>query len=78
MDSKIQMVYLSGANLPVFTTPNGIRIQSAVLPQYTFRTDKQTDRQMGSGVNYVPRALTLTLYMAYSLRIAVIFIRVCQ
>ena len=26
------------------TTPNGIRIQSAVLPQYTFRT--QTDRQM--------------------------------
>jgi len=27
--------------------PNGIRIQSAVLPQYTFRTDRQTDRQMG-------------------------------
>ena len=28
-----------------FTIPNGIRIQSAVLPQYTFRTDRQTDRQ---------------------------------
>jgi len=26
------------------TIPNGIRIQSAVLPQYTFRTDRQTDR----------------------------------
>jgi len=25
-------------------TPNGIRIQSAVLPQYTFRSDRQTDR----------------------------------
>jgi len=27
------------------TTPNGIQIQSAVLPQYTLRTDRQTDRQ---------------------------------
>ena len=26
------------------TTPNGIRIRSAVLPQYTFRTDRHTDR----------------------------------
>ena len=26
------------------TTPNGIRIQSAVLPQYTFRTHRQTNR----------------------------------
>jgi len=25
------------------TTPNGIRIQSAVLPQYTFRTDRPAD-----------------------------------
>jgi len=25
------------------TIPNGIRIQSAVLPQYTFQTDRQTD-----------------------------------
>jgi len=25
-------------------TPNGIQIQSAVLPQYTLRTDRQTDR----------------------------------
>jgi len=29
---------------PPLTTPNGIRIQSAVLPQYTFRTHRQTDR----------------------------------
>ena len=28
------------------TTPNGIQIQSAISPQYTLRTDKQTDRQM--------------------------------
>ena len=27
------------------TTSNGIRIQMAVLPQYTFRTDRQTGRQ---------------------------------
>jgi len=27
--------------------PNGIRIQSAVLPQYTFRTDTPTDQQIG-------------------------------
>jgi len=26
------------------TTPNGIWIHSAVLPQYTFRTDRQTDQ----------------------------------
>ena len=26
------------------TIPNGIRIHSAVLPQYTFQTDRQTDR----------------------------------
>jgi len=25
------------------TTPNGIRIQSAVLPQYTFRLHRETD-----------------------------------
>jgi len=29
--------------LTQLTTPNGIRIQSAVLPQYTLRTDRQTD-----------------------------------
>ena len=28
-------------------TPNGIRMKSAVLPQYTFRIDRQTDRQIG-------------------------------
>ena len=27
--------------------PNGIRIHSAILPQYTFRTDRQTDRPTG-------------------------------
>jgi len=27
------------------TIPNGIRIHSAVLPRYTFRTERQTDRQ---------------------------------
>jgi len=26
------------------TTPNGIQIQSAVLPQFTYRTDKRFDR----------------------------------
>jgi len=30
--------------LTPFTIPNGIRIHSAVLPQYTFRTDRQTDK----------------------------------
>jgi len=29
------------------TIPNGIQIQSAILPQYTFPTDRLTDRQMG-------------------------------
>ena len=32
--------------LTQLTTPNGIRIQSAALPQYTFRSDAQSDRQM--------------------------------
>ena len=27
------------------TTPNGIQIQSAVFPQFTHRTDRQTNRQ---------------------------------
>ena len=31
------------------TTPNGTRIQSAVLPQYTFQTDTQTDRPTAKG-----------------------------
>ena len=46
------------------TTPNGIRIQSAVLPQYTSRpTDGQTDRPTdGIGDSCVPRALKFTLY----------------
>jgi len=37
--------------LTPLSTPNGIHVQSAVLPQYTLRTDRptdrQTDRQMG-------------------------------
>jgi len=32
--------------LTLLTTPFGIRIHSAVLPQYTFQTDRQTDREM--------------------------------
>ena len=46
-----------GARRPPFNTPiprptllttrNGIRNQSLVLPQYTFRTIQQTDQQMG-------------------------------
>jgi len=31
--------------LTPLTIPNGIRIQSAVLPQYTFWTDQQTHTQ---------------------------------
>jgi len=27
----------------LFTTPNGIQIQSAIFPQFTYRTDRQTD-----------------------------------
>jgi len=51
---------------PTYNTPiprpttlinrNGIRIQSAVVPQYTFRTDKPTD---GIGDSCVSRAHTL-------------------
>jgi len=42
------------------TNPNGIRIQSAILPQYTFRADRQTDRPtLGIGDRSVIRALTL-------------------
>jgi len=33
------------------TTPNGIRIQSAILPQYTLRTDRPTDRQRDGQAN---------------------------
>jgi len=37
------------------TTPNGIQIQSAVFPQFTHRTDRQTDRPTdGQGDNSVP------------------------
>jgi len=39
---------LSNAPIPwptPLTIPNSIRIQSAVLPQYTFRTDRPTDTQ---------------------------------
>jgi len=32
------------------TTPNSIRIQSAVLPQYTCRTNRQTDTQSDTWV----------------------------
>jgi len=44
------------------TTPNSIRIQSAILPQYTLWTDRQRDRQTdretdGPGECSVPSAL---------------------
>ena len=32
--------------LTPLTTPNGIPIQSAILPQYTYQTKRQTDRQI--------------------------------
>jgi len=38
------------------TTPNDIGIQSAILPQYTFRTDRPTD---GIGEKPVPRVFML-------------------
>jgi len=46
------------------TTPNVIRIQSAILPQYTLQTDRQTDGPtdvIGDviGDNWVPRVFTL-------------------
>jgi len=46
------------------TNPNSIQIQSAVLPQYTFRTDRQTDWPTDwpthvIGDNSVRRVLTL-------------------
>ena len=41
--------YTTPSNTPIprsipLTISNGIRIQSAVLPQYTFQTDRLTDR----------------------------------
>jgi len=37
-------VYHPESNTPIlWLTPNSIQIQSAILPQYTFRTDRPTD-----------------------------------
>jgi len=41
--------HLDCTNTPIprltpLTTPNGIRIQSAILPQYTFWTERQSDK----------------------------------
>jgi len=47
------------------TIPNGIRIHSAVLPQYTFRTDTPTDRWARRQVSKISR-LRLTLSDAAS------------
>jgi len=59
------------SNTPVprptqLTIPNGIRIHSAVLPQYTFRTDRPTDRPThrrtdGSGDRSVRLSRTLAI-----------------
>jgi len=43
----------SPSNTPIprptpLTNPNGIKTHSSFLPQYTFRTDRQTNQQMGS------------------------------
>jgi len=43
---------------PPLTTTNGIRIQSAVLPQYTLQTDRQTNGISESSVTW---ALSLTM-----------------
>jgi len=46
--------------LTPLTTPNSIWIQSAILPQYTFQTDRHTDRLTdGISNRSVRRALTL-------------------
>jgi len=53
------------SNIPIprstpLTTHNGTRIQSAVLPQHTFRTYRQRDRSThGISDRSIPRALTL-------------------
>jgi len=36
------------------TTPNGVWIQSTILPQYTFQMDKQTDKLVGDLVRKPP------------------------
>jgi len=41
------------------TTPNGIRIQSAVFSQFTHWTDRQTYRQTGSATRLYQHLLTL-------------------
>jgi len=51
----------SNIGLPIpqtpLTTPNGIQVQSAVLPQYTLRTDRPSDRPTdGIGDKSVPTA----------------------
>jgi len=43
------------SNTPIpwpLTIPNGIRIQSAVLPQYTIRTDRWARRQLDLNSDY--------------------------
>ena len=55
------------SNTPIFrptplTTLNGIRIRSAVLPQYTIRTDRPTHRPTdGIGDRSTPLVLTLAI-----------------
>jgi len=42
-DNYPHLIHLPSTDGPI-TVPNGIRIQSAILPQYTLRTDRLTDR----------------------------------
>jgi len=43
------------------TTPNGIHIQSAFLPQYTLQPDRLTDQQMGYAMGLYQDPLTLCI-----------------
>ena len=42
------------------TIPNGSRIQSAILPQYTFRTDRETDRPTDRQMGYRRQARNMS------------------
>jgi len=49
-----------------FTIPNGIRIQSAVLPQYTSRTDRQTQTHTRTGRRARRQVSKISAYARYT------------
>jgi len=51
----------SNAPIRPLTAPNGIRIQSAILPQYTIRTDWPTDRQTDRQTSHIARCVTFAV-----------------